>query len=151
MTGALIILAALIIIGFILFIADRYGKSNAQQPKQDNAIANMQESGANEGNTSNSSSCCGMHITCDKDSPKSTEPEYYDDEELDIYIGRDQNSYTDNEIEQFRDILLTLLPHDIAGWAHSIQLRGIEMPTEIKDELLMIVSEARKNTTQTKN
>ncbi len=39
--------------------------------------------------------------------------------------------------------MLTLLPTDIAGWARSIQLRGIELPASVREELLMIVSEAR--------
>ena len=42
-------------------------------------------------------------------------------------------------------MLLTLLPGDIAGWARSIQLRGIELPAPVRDELLMIVAEARQH------
>ena len=48
------------------------------------------------------------------------------------------------DIEEFRDVLLTLLPTDIAPWARSIQLRGITLPSEVREELLMIVAEARK-------
>ena len=91
--------------------------------------------------------CCGMHITCERDSllaSVSEKVEYYDDEELDRFAGRGQESYTDDEIEEFRDVLLTLLPEDIAGWGRSIQLRGIELPYPIKEELLMIVAEARR-------
>ena len=87
-----------------------------------------------------------MHVTCEKDSllPEvSDKIEYFDDEELDAYAGRDADSYSDEEIEQFRDVLLTLLPSDIAPWARSIQLRGIVLPTAVRDELLMIVAEAR--------
>lgn len=58
--------------------------------------------------------------------------------------GRKADDYTDEEIEQFRDVLLTLLPEDIAGWGRSIQLRGIELPSAVKEELLMIVAEARR-------
>jgi hypothetical protein len=42
-------------------------------------------------------------------------------------------------------VLLTLLPGDIAGWGRSIQLRGIELPDDVRDELLLIVAEARKS------
>lgn len=90
--------------------------------------------------------CCGMHITCEKDSlstAASTEIVYYDDEELDIYATRTGNDYTEAETEQFRDILLTLLPADIAGWARSLQLRNIPLPPAVTDELLLIVTEAR--------
>ena len=95
--------------------------------------------------------CCGMHMTCEKDSLLvATSPEivYYDDEELDIFKGREADQYTDAETEIFRDILFTMLPEDIAGWARSLQLRGIAMPEIVKDELLMIVTEARNKKTK---
>lgn len=91
--------------------------------------------------------CCGMHITCEKDSlsPSASESiEYYDDEELDRFAGRGADDYTRPEIEEFRDVLLTLQPDDIAGWGRSVQLRGITLPAEVREELLMIVSEARE-------
>ena len=69
---------------------------------------------------------------------------YYDDEELDAFKGREPDDYTSEEIDQFRDVLLTLLPQDIAGWGRSIQLRGINLPYEVREELLMIVAEARQ-------
>lgn len=87
-----------------------------------------------------------MHITCEKDSllaAVSEKIDYYDDEELDRYAGKDAESYSEEETEQFRDILLTMRPDDIAGWARSLQLRGIALPTEVREELLMIVAEVR--------
>jgi hypothetical protein len=92
--------------------------------------------------------CCGMHITCEKDSllaDVSEQIDYFDDEELDRFAGRAADDYKPEEIEEFRDVLLTLIPEDIAPWARSIQLRGIQLPTEVREELLMIVAEARKN------
>ena len=47
-------------------------------------------------------------------------------------------------------MLLTLLPTDIAGWARSIQLRGIELPTPVREELLLIVAEARADKSSSK-
>ncbi|MDE6125785.1 MAG: hypothetical protein K2G30_02415 [Muribaculaceae bacterium] len=85
-------------------------------------------------------------MTCERDSliaGVSREIEYFDDEELDAFAGRDADSYTPDETEQFREVLLTLLPDDIAPWARSMQLRGIELPTDVRDELLMIVAEER--------
>ena len=32
---------------------------------------------------------------------------------------------------------------DVAGWSRSLQLRGIELPDELKDELFLIVGERR--------
>ena len=47
-------------------------------------------------------------------------------------------------MEQFRDILLTLLPEDIAGWNKSLELRHIPLPEAVRDEMLMIVGEMRQ-------
>lgn len=86
-----------------------------------------------------------MHTVCEKTnlSPITGEIVYYDDEELDRFRGREADSYTTEEIEEFRDVLLTLLPEDVAGWSRSIQVREITLPTEIRDELLLIVSDLR--------
>ena len=65
------------------------------------------------------------------------------DEELDRFAGRNSDEYEDVEIEEFRDVLLTLLPEDVAPWARSIQLRGIELPEAVRDELLLMVGEQR--------
>lgn len=89
--------------------------------------------------------CCGMHTVCEKTnlSPITGEIVYYDDEELDRFRGREADSYTPEEVEEFRDVLLTLLPEDVAGWSRSIQVREITLPKEVRDELLLIVSELR--------
>lgn len=67
--------------------------------------------------------------------------EYYDDEELDAYRGRPSNAYTDEEAEEFREVLYTMRPDEAAGWSRSLTLRGIEVPNQIKDELLMLVKD----------
>lgn len=137
MIAALIILAVLVGVGALLYAHDRLTRAKAEAKAPD---------GAPEADGAQSEGCCGMHITCEKDSlstAASTKIEYYDDEELDVYAGREPDSYDDSETEQFRDVLLTLLPDDIAGWARSLQLRGVNLPQVVKDELLMIVAEAR--------
>lgn len=138
MEGALIILAALVVVGAVLYLLHRRSErkeGNESVPEKD-----LTEQPAEE--------CCGMHITCEKDSllaGVSDKIEYYDDEELDRFAGRQADEYDEAEIEEFRDVLLTLLPQDIAGWGRSIQLRGITLPSTVRDELLMIVAEARQN------
>lgn len=90
--------------------------------------------------------CCGQHQICEKESllaAVSKKIEYYDDEELDRFKGRPGNGYSDEEIEEFRDILYTMQEVDVAGWSRSLQLRGIELPDELKDELFLIVGERR--------
>ena len=134
MKAALVILAAMVLTGFVLWLYERrWQRRNvaAGQPEPEDLT---------------SGECCGMHITCEKDSllaAVSEKIDYYDDEELDRYAGKDAESYIEEETEQFRDILLTMRPDDIAGWARSLQLRGIALPTEVREELLMIVAEVR--------
>lgn len=92
--------------------------------------------------------CCGQHTVCEKESllaAVSKNIEYYDDEELDEYAGMDADAYTEEQVEQFRDILYTMRQDDVAGWCRSLQLRKIEIPDAIKDEIFLIVGERRGN------
>ncbi|MGM9800632.1 MAG: phospholipase [Muribaculaceae bacterium] len=131
MTVVLIIAAALVAVGLPLYLLHKREERKA---------------GGELPITPPQQECCGLHLTCEKDSllaAVSEEIVYYDDEELDKYKGRLPDSYDEEEIEQFRDILLTMLPQDIAGWARSLQLREICLPDAVREELLMIVAEAR--------
>lgn len=131
MIVALYILIALVTVGLALWLLDRR-RQHPEAPVEPPA------------------ECCGQHAVCERDSllaAVSESVEYFDDEELDAFAGRRPDSYTDEETEAFRDVLLTLLPHDVAPWARSIQLRGIELPPAVREELLMIVSEDRANPT----
>ena len=72
----------------------------------------------------------------------STKPiEYYEDEELDTFIGRPAESYTDDEAEQFSDVLYTMRQDEVAAWCRSLNLRGIQLPNQIKDEVVMMISD----------
>ncbi len=144
MIVALYILLALVFVGALLWLHERrYRRRRAANPEK---FAEEEAAQAATVADDEDSECCGMHMTCEKDSllaAVSEEIVYFDDEELDAYRGRSPQDYSDDEIEQFRDVLLTLLPDDIAPWARSLQLRGIELPADVRDELLLIVSEAR--------
>lgn len=138
MTAALILLAAIVGVGAVLYLLHRFHNPTTDAAASDDAPA----APAAEGEE-----CCGMHITCEKDSllaAVSERVEYYDDEELDRFAGWDPENYTESETEEFRDILLSMRPEDIAGWARSLQLRNIALPGIVREELLLIVSEARK-------
>lgn len=92
------------------------------------------------------SECCGQHQTCEKDSllaAVSKKIEYYDDEELDNYIGLQPDEYTAGQTDQFRDVFYTMQDVDVAGWVRSLQLRGICLPNEIKDEVFLVIGERR--------
>ena len=131
MIGALIILAITVITGILLYTHHRLTTT-----PDDDAVVEPKPS----------DECCGQHEVCEKDSliqGISREVVYYDDEELDSFIGTAPDDYTEEQIEQFRDVLYTLQRDDIAGWARSIQLRGIVLPPPIHDELIMLAAEAR--------
>ena len=58
-------------------------------------------------------------------------------------MGREGNAYTEEETELFRDVLYTTRDDEVAGWVRSLQLRGIELPDELKDEVFLIIGERR--------
>ena len=90
--------------------------------------------------------CCGQHEICERDSllaAVSKKIEYYDDEELDKYIGIAPEDYTPEQEDEFRDVFYTMQDIDVAGWVRSLQLRGIALPNNIKDEIFLIIGERR--------
>lgn len=90
--------------------------------------------------------CCGQHEVCERESllaAVSKKIEYYDDEELDRFAGKPGDSYTETETEEFRDVLYTTRDEEVAGWVRSLQLRGIELPDSLKDEVFLIIGERR--------
>lgn len=94
-----------------------------------------------------SSDCCGQHEVCEKESllaAVSKAVEYYDDEELDRFAGRRADNYDREETDEFEEILTTLRSEDVAGWVRSLQLRGIELPDALRDEVILIVGERRQ-------
>lgn len=146
MTGALLILAVMVVVGLLLYITDvKYFRHHHAEPsspaKEDDNL--LKDKGERESSTPEV--CCGLHLVCEKTSLAVTSNEvvYYDDEELDRFIGREPESYTPEETEEFRDVLLTLLPEDVAGWARSVTLRNIRLPLDVREELLMLVAEMR--------
>ena len=95
--------------------------------------------------------CCGAHEVCEKDSllaALSKQVEYYNDEELDRFRGREGDEYTPEEADEFRDVLYTMRSDEVAGWVRSLQLRMVNLPDEVKDEVFLIVGERRVSHTQ---
>lgn len=93
-----------------------------------------------------SGACCGQHAVCEKDSllaAMQRDIEYYDDEELDRYRCTPADQYTDEQVEEFREVLSTMQEGDVPGWVRSLQLRGIEIPDLLRDEIILIVGDLR--------
>lgn len=129
----LILLVSLVVLGIVAAVATKML---------------MRGDGVDTAAPVNAGSDCG---TCNGDNDKCEQTcmmeaavkpvEYYDDEELDQYRGRPSDGYTDDEAEQFRDILYTMRQDEVAGWNRSLILRGINLPNQVKDEVVMLIGE----------
>lgn len=97
--------------------------------------------------------CCGAHAVCERDSllSKTNQIIYFDDEELDELKGIPPEEFTDKQNQMLEDVFFTLREQDMAGWIRSLQLRNIELPDDIRDQALLIISERRQNTLENYN
>ena len=87
--------------------------------------------------------CDGTNTKCEQEcmmEAATKEIEYYDDEDLDRFAGRDADAYTDEEVEEFSEVLYTMQPEEVAGWNRSLILRGINLPNQLKDEVIGFLS-----------
>lgn len=88
---------------------------------------------------------CGIRSICPSEQILAGECKqeitYYEDEELDAFVGRDENSYSPEEVEQWRDVLYTLQAGDLLGWGQSIKHRGLVMPAAVREEFLHLAGE----------
>ena len=141
MKPALILLAILVLGGAIVWIIDRlfYNKQDAAPTADETG---QEAVTAKQGCTDES---CGIRSICPSEQILAgacrQEATYYDDEELDAFAGRGENDYTDQEMEQWRDVLYTLQPADLLGWGQSIKHRGLTMPAAIREEFLQLAAE----------
>lgn len=95
--------------------------------------------------------CCGQHAVCERDSllaGVSKKIEYYNDEELDRFKGISADQYPAEAIEEFREVLYTMHEEEVPGWIRSLQLRQIEIPNALKEEVFLIVGELRAHTSK---
>lgn len=136
-----ILIISLVLLGVIALIAGYIRNKKLQKKIESGELDRMPEV------TEVDAECCGQHEVCEKDSllaAVSKSIEYYDDEELDRFIGREANDYDEEETNEFRDVLYTMQDIDVAGWVRSLQLRGIELPDDLKDEVFLIIGERRR-------
>ena len=134
MTGAIIILLLTVFVGLLLYVYDL--KYRRKHPESEESVEVSDAPKDEHGEI-----CCGKHLVCDKNlSPDINEKiVYYDDEELDRFAGKDADSYSPDEIEEVREVMMSLLPVDVAGWVRSIRLRGINLPSQLRDELFILL------------
>ena len=88
------------------------------------------------------STCNGHDDRCEQEcmmEAATKEIVYFDDEELDRFQGRRSDSYTEVEADTFREVLYTMRPEEAKEWNRSLILRGVNVPDQIKDELVMLM------------
>jgi hypothetical protein len=132
-----IIIIGIIILGVITFIIGYFQFKKEQKQLERGEIEKIPEVQEVD------EECCGAHEVCEKDSllsAVSKQIEYYDDEELDSYKNIPADEYSEEAIEEFRNVFYTLKETEVAGWVRSLQLREIELPLELKDEVLLILA-----------
>ena len=149
MKPAIILLTILVVGGALVWLIDRlfYHKD---------APENIDETAQNGEDTRQVQGCadesCGLRSICPSEQILAgqcrQEIIYYDDEELDSFKGRDADSYSPEEEEQWRDVLYTLQAADLLGWGQSVKNRGLVMPAAIRDEFLQLAGEQHTTLTQ---
>lgn len=124
----LILFVSIIALGIVVGCFALFSKNGSEQPVDAEPTC---------------ATCTGENTKCEQECmmEASTKPiEYYDDEHLDKYQGRTSDSYNEDEIEEFAEVLYTLQQHDVAGWNRSLILRNINIPNQLKDELIALLS-----------
>ena len=126
----------------ILIIFEIRARKAAHSEQDERPIANSEASDSRN----EDDGCCGEHLVCERETLLQTNAkvEYYDDEELDQLTGIAAEDYTDEQYQMIREVFNTLKASDVPGWVRSIQLRHIQLPLDIREEVLLIVVERRK-------
>ena len=142
MEPALILLGVLAVVGLVLWLVD-----GRHQPRESHGDPAAHPSAAATPAAGCADQGCALHSVCPSEQLLAeacrNEATYYDDQELDDYSGRASDSYTPAEVDQFREVLYTLRTAEVLPWHHSLQRRGIALPECLRDELIMLASEAQ--------
>ena len=140
--GSLAVLAVIAAIAGVLRTRSLKRKLEAGEIKEMPKVKMVTDCGADSCEVENGGSC--EVEDCLKLAVK-RDVEYYDDEELDAFSGMASDSYDDEQIAAFAEVLGTMQPDDVPGWLHSLELRGIALPDQLKDEAYMLLCDRRNN------
>ena len=137
----LILFISLGVIVLVLFELRARKQSNSKAVQQRSVLTGETNLSADNGGE-----CCGQHLVCEKETLLQTNaiPEYFDDEELDALAGINPDDYTKQQHEELRAVFDTLQEKDVPAWCRSLQLRNIQLPSDIRDEALLICRERRQ-------
>ena len=138
---ALFIFLGIIVFFFIALIINNYvqkKRGNTQERETPDPLFKLPKMQEEE--------CCGKYETCEKDSliaAFASQAEYFDDEELDRFANKPSDSYTAEEVDEFREVFYTVLDEEKPRWIRSLSMRLIAVPDEMKDEIVLVVSDLR--------
>lgn len=91
----------------------------------------------NQGIVAPLAECCGAHAICEKGLKKVTPGiDYFEDEELDAYRHFPADTYNDQQIDEFRDVLYSLQKEEIGDWLISLEKREINLPEILRQEAI---------------
>ena len=127
MKHTLFLVLALVLIVTVYFMTRKGNKNRPQH----------EEHHHDHDHGSSDSGCCGRHANCEKGT--GDKELYFDDEELDRFKGVAPAEYSDEDVEEFRQVLYTMNEDEVDNWVHCLQLRGIELPEDVKEEVLVIL------------
>lgn len=132
MSAVLIFLLSLVVLAIIAYVAAVVLRRSSRDSLLPMPLENCEEKCGED--------CCSIDCQWVKPIIKIV---YFDDEELDAFKGRKAIDYTDEETDKFREILYTMRVEEVPEWVQSLQLRSVEVPVELKDELILIINDLR--------
>ena len=150
LTGLILFVAIVALIGYFKNHKPQHHSGTVNPPASGKQITNAPDKNNPETPSAPAASgCCGQHDVCALDIMPTTATrktiEYYDDEELDQYIGIAPDRYDEKAVEAFCEVLYTLQANEVAGWLYSLQLRNVLLPDQLRDEAALIIEEQRYN------
>lgn len=141
------LLLSLVLLGILAFLFGKMARfRKPASPASADAADAEADADAAKAEAARPEGCCGQHAVCEKDSllaAVSRDVEYFDDEELDRFRGRPAYDYAPEEVEEFEEVLTTMHPDEVPAWVRSLQLRGIELPDSLRDDVILLVGEQR--------
>ena len=141
------LLSALVLLGILTFVFGKMARfRKPASPASADAAYAYADVDAATAEAARPEGCCGQHAVCEKDSllaAVSRDVEYFEDEELDRFRGRPSGGYTPEEVEEFEEVLTTMRPEEVPAWVRSLQLRGLNLPDALRDEVILLVGEQR--------
>lgn len=138
-------LIVFIVLALFILVVYELRERGKKQVKQSDAAAEPAQSAP----AADDGECCGQHLVCERETLLQTNAtiEYYDDEDLDALAGMSPDDYTPEQYAAIDEVFRTLQERDVPGWVRSLQLRNIALPSDIRDEVLLIVRERRHQST----